>query len=82
MNNGHPFDKRSARVSLLDSLKGRTGKGGKTKRDIEGFERERERERKVGREEKKEGKEGTSKRNGKRKWWNYLSRERSKLNKR
>lgn len=62
MNNGHPFDKRSARVSPLDSLKGRAGKGGKTKRDIEGFEWEREREREGDRgEEKKEGKEGTSK---------------------
>lgn len=62
MNNGHPFDKRSARVSPLDSLKGRAGKGGKTKRDIEGFEWERERERERDRgEEKKEGKEGTSK---------------------
>lgn len=62
MNNGHPFDKRSARVSPLDSLKGRAGKGGKTKGDIEGFEWERERERERDRgEEKKEGKEGTSK---------------------
>lgn len=34
MNNGHPFDKRSARVSLLDSLKRRTDR--KTKRDTEG----------------------------------------------
>ena len=59
MNNGHPFDKRSARVSPLDSLKGRTGKGGKTKRDIEGFEREREREREreKGRKGRKEGRE-------------------------
>lgn len=53
MNNGHPFDKRSARVSPLDSLKGRAGKGGKTKRDIEGFEWKRERERERGIEGKK-----------------------------
>lgn len=60
MNNGHPFDKRSARVSPLDSLKGRRGKGGKTKRDIEGFEREGEREIYIERERKgrKEGRKG------------------------
>lgn len=81
MNNGHPFDKRSARVSPLDSLKGRTGQ--KDKERYRGFrerEREKERERAENEEEKKRRKIEVERK--KKRWWNYLSRERSKLNKR